>query len=182
MHSMHCPVINGFAVTVYSSTLVRMNQKSEIRSEWSQWVQTLIQRSIPLPQKISVVPPRVDTTYLYQIYFSGTGRSQYHLSLSDILVARTNIYSAFNSHMQMQKSIQVQNHNISDYNHHFIWYQCQVSFDHAVQNPYHLYDSHQFIWVTIHSIQLIFKSDISIIYIFTYLIRITDIKFHISFI
>ena len=133
MHSMHCLVINGFAVTVFSSTLVQTNQKSEIISEWSQWVQTLIQRSIPPFRKFQCYPRgSIPPTSVRN--FNGTDRSQYHLPLSDISVARTNIYSAFNNHIQMQKSILVQNHNISDYNQHFIWYQCQVSFDHVVQN------------------------------------------------
>ena len=78
-----CSIHLFIAVTIYSSTLVRTNQKSKIRSEWLRWVETLIQRSIPRFRKfqwyprgryhlplsdISVVLTKVNTTYLYKIF------------------------------------------------------------------------------------------------------------------
>ena len=68
---MHCPVINDFAVTVYSSTLVRTNQKSEIRNQI---------RMVPVSTDSNT---EINTTSSEN--FSGTPEGRYHLPLSDIL-------------------------------------------------------------------------------------------------
>ena len=68
---MHYPIINGFVVTVYSSTLVRTNQKSKIKNQ------------------IRMVPGSTDSDTEINTTssenFNGTPEGRYHLPLLDIL-------------------------------------------------------------------------------------------------